>query len=374
MYKDFVMMKYYDTSKKDERAAALASDNYALQLKLDGAGYILGVDADGIPHLNNGKMSKKTNSLIDKIDNVPHIKQWAVENMPPESQLCVELYYHYDWTSGQPVYNEREESRYLNSIMLSLPPKAIARQNQSELVHVHIFDCLFWNGEEVYKKDFADRWTLVNTTWEKLFHQHTSDWEIIDSSPEWINIAETIYEDKAEAIAEWLSSGKEGGVLKMLHSAGKVDASYHTRPIGSTPARPRHTSYKIKEVDTVDAVITSIIPASKAYTGKDPENHPFRDEDGTPVNRLWKLGYPGSFGIGFYNKEGELVETGSCNSGLTDEMRKEMAADPEAFIGLVVELVAMSKDNVAGTLRHPRLKQIRDDKEATECTFEVTFN
>lgn len=367
MYKDFVMMKYYETSKKEERAAALASDNYALQLKLDGAGYILAVDADGIPHLNNGKMSKKTNSLIDKIDCVPHIKEWAIENLAPESQLCVELYYHYDWSGVKPEYREREESKYLNSITLSLPPKAIARQKQTELVRVHIFDCLFLGGIEVYKKDFADRWKMV----EDFYYDYVSDY--CSDTPEWLGLAETIYEDKAEAIAEWLEKGYEGGVLKMLRSAGKVDASYHVREIGSTPARPRHTSYKIKQVDTIDAIITSFYPASPEYTGKDPENHPYKDENGVPINRLYALGYPGSFGIGVYNGD-ELIQIGTCASGLNDETRAAMAADPDAYIGLVVELVAMSKDNINHTLRHPRLKQIRDDKDAKECTFETAFN
>lgn len=378
MYKDFVMMKYYDTSKKEERAAALASDNYALQLKLDGAGYILGMDADGIPHLNNGKISKPTGKLIDKIDNVPHLAQWARDNMPPESQFAVEMYSHYDWKcAGAPVYNERESSKYASSILGStLPAKAIARQKQTELMKVHIFDCLFWNGEEIYKKDFADRWAVVTDFWRDFSDSHTgydNNGEYYNDVPEWISPTETVFEDKADAIAQWLSEGKEGGVLKMLRSVGKVDASYHIREIGSTPARPRHTTYKIKEVDTADVVITQIYMPTSEYTGKDPENHPYKDEDGNPINRLFALGIANSFGIGVY-KDGELIQIGTCASGMNDELRGAMAEYPDNYIGMVAEIVYMSKDNVAGTFRHARLKHLREDKDAQECTYEVTFN
>jgi len=356
MYKDFVMMKYYATSKKEELTAALDSDNYCLQFKLDGSGYILAVDADGIPHLNNGKISKKTNTLVDKIENVPHLKQWALDNMPPESQICIEINYHYDWTGATPVYNAREESRYVNSLMLALPAKAIARQKQTEWAAAGIFDCLFWAGEEVYKMDFADRWSFCE-----------------DLIGDQIAPVATVYEDKAAAISNWLALGNEGGVLKMLRSEGKVDASYHVREIGSTAARPRHTTYKIKEIDTTDVVITRVIMPTPEYTGKDPENHPYKDDEGNPINRLYALGIANSFGIGVY-KDGVLIEIGTVASGMNDELRKEMADNPDDYIGAVVELVCMSKDNNAGTLRHPRLLHLRDDKAAEECTYEVTFN
>lgn len=356
MYKNFVMMKYYATSKQEELKAALESSNYCLQLKLDGSGYILAVDSDGIPHLNNGKISKKTGELVDKIENVPHLKQWAIDNMPKESQICVEIYYHYDWTGATPEYNAREQSRYVNSLMLALPAKAIARQKQTEWAAAGIFDCIFWDGEEVYKKDFADRWKHC----ENLFG-------------ETIAPVETLYEEKDKAISNWLALGGEGGVLKMLRSEGKVDASYHVREIGSTAARPRHTSYKIKEIDTTDVVITRVIMPTSEYTGKDPENHPYKDEDGNPINRLYALGIANSFGIGVY-KNNELIEIGTVASGMSDELRGAMAENADRFVGRVAELVCMSKDNNAGTLRHPRLLHLRDDKAAEECTFETTFN
>lgn len=359
-YNNFVMMKYYATSKKDELDAALGSDNYCLQLKWDGAGYLLCVDSDGIPHLNNGRISKKTNSLIDKIENVPHIKQWAIDNMPPESQVAVEICYNYDWTGATPEYHEREKSSFVNSLMLAAPAKAIARQKQTENARAIIFDCLFWDGVEVYKKDFADRW------------EYCKD---LGVGNDYVIPVTTEYKNKAAKIAQWLDEGHEGGVLKMLHSEGKVDASYHVREIGSTNARPRHTTYKIKEIDTIDVVLTRVIMPTPAYTGKDPENHPYKDEDGNAINRLYALGYANSFGIGVYNrKSGELIEIGTVASGMDDELRANLAADPDKYIGEVVELVCMSKDNVAYTLRHPRLIQFREDKNAEECTFEAIFN
>lgn len=347
-YKIYQPMKYATARNKEVLDAALESDNYLIQLKKDGSSYVLAKDSDGSVHLYGDKISKKTGQIIDKIENVPHLKAWAEENLPQESQLVVEICYG-------------KTSRDVNSIMLALPDKAILRQTATQLAKAYIFDILFWNGEEVFKEDYADRWKRVCD-------------EITDlPQPAFIELAETHFTDKAEWLARWLKAGEEGGVLKMLRSTTKTSAMHHVRPIGATVARPANTTFKVKQIDTIDAVIMGVTLPEKEYKGKDPENYQYRDEKGNPVNRLWALGMVNAFSIGAYDDNGELVQIGTVASGLDDELRLAAAADPDRYIGEVVEIACMSKDTDNCTLRHPRLICFRPDKAAEQCTLKEAF-
>lgn len=351
-YKIWQPMKYATAKKKEVLDEALASDNYCIQLKKDGSSYTLAKDLDGSVHLYGDKISKKDGKVIDKIENLPHVKKWAEDYFPVGSQLLVEICYG-------------ESSKDVNSIMLALPAKAIARQKETKLAEIYIFDILFWDNKSIYQEDFAERWDKI--------YQIACDLGGKNICPHWVNFAVTKYDNKSEVIAEWLAAGEEGGVLKMLHSTKKTSAAHAVREIGATAARPMNTTFKIKQVDTVDVVIMDIEMPSKPYQGKDPENYQYRDEEGNPVNRLWYLGYANAFVIGAYNDEGELVKIGTVASGLDDEMRKLAANSPDVFIGECIEVDCMSKDNASRTLRHPRLMKMRGDKAAESCLMKEVF-
>jgi ATP-dependent DNA ligase len=347
-YRVLQPMKYATAKKEEVLKAALESDNYCLQLKKDGSSYTWAKDLDGSVHLYGDKISKKTGEVIDKIDNVPHLRDYAAKHFPPGSQLLVEI------TFG-------DKSADVNTIMLALPAKAISRQ-EGNPVGAMVFDILFWAGEETYKKDFGDRWADVMC----IFGTD------LPEVPAWLSCAPTYYEDKAPLLARWLGRGEEGGVLKMLKSSGRTSAAHHVRELGATTARPMNTTFKVKQIDTLDVVITDVQMANKAYTGKDPENYPYRDENDNPVNRLWKLGMANGFVIGLY-QNGELVRVGTVASGLDDAMRLDAAQNPDTFIGQVIEVDCMSKDNAACTLRHPRLMRMRPDKAAEDCLMSEVF-
>lgn len=358
-YKIYQPMKYAVAKKPEILKEALASDNYGIELKIDGSSYVLAKDMDGSVHLYGDKISKKTGEIIDKIENVPHLKVFAEDNFPNGSQLIVEVTCKYNWSQGQ--WEERSNSKYVNSIMLSGPAKAVARQMETELCGAYVFDILYWDGESWYDKDFADRYEKIK--------------ELEDTLPkeEWLSYAELIMENKDEKIAEWLANGEEGGVLKALHSVGKVSAKHAVSEIGATAKRPMHTTYKIKQIDTVDVFIIGVQAPSKAYTGKDPENYPYRDEEGNPVNRLWALHMANAFQIGVYDKDGNIVPIGTVASGLDDELRTNAAANPDEYKGLVIEVDCMSIDKAGRSLRHPRLMRFRPDKAAEDCLVEEVF-
>lgn len=349
-YKVWQTMKYATAKKTEVLQAALDSDNYCLQLKKDGSSYLWAKDMDGTVHLYGDKISKKTGKVIDKIDNVAHMKEFAEQHFPKGSQLLIEICYG-------------ESSTDVNSIMLALPPKANARQLENGLAKAYIFDILFWDGESYFEKDFGER--LLK--YEQVFQ----NWK--GFRPEWATIAKTVFENKTAAIASWLAKGEEGGVLKMLKSSGKTSAAHHVRELGATAARPMNTTFKIKQVDTVDVVIMDVQMPTSAYTGKDAEAHPYKDADGNAINRLYALGMANGFVIGAYNKTGTLQQIGTVASGLDDELRLDAAQNPDKYIGQTIEVDCMSKDSEARSLRHPRLMKMRPDKAAEHCLMEVIF-
>ena len=358
-YKIMQPMKYAVAKKPEVLEEALESDNYGIELKVDGSSYVLAKDMDGTVHLYGDKISKKTGEIIDKIENVPHLKQFAEEMFPHGSQLIVEVTCRYNWTAGR--WENRSNSKYVNSIMLSSPAKAVARQEQTEPCGAYVFDILYWDGESWYDKDFIERYEKIK--------EIAAGCDPID----WLSFAELYTEDKKGKLAEWLANGEEGGVLKALHSVGKVSAKHAVAEIGATAKRPMHTTYKVKQLDTVDVFIIGVQAPSKAYTGKDPENYPYRDEEGNPVNRLWALHMANAFQIGAYDADGNIVPIGTVASGLDDELRLHAAEDPDYFRGLVIEVDCMSVDAAGRSLRHPRLMRFRPDKAAEDCRMEEIF-
>ena len=78
-YRLWQPMKYATAKKKEVLDAALVSDEYGIELKVDGSSYVWSKDLDGSVHLYGDKISKKTGEVIDKIDNMPHMKAFAEE-------------------------------------------------------------------------------------------------------------------------------------------------------------------------------------------------------------------------------------------------------------------------------------------------------
>jgi hypothetical protein len=70
-------------------------------------------------------------------------------------------------------------------------------------------------------------------------------------------------------------------------------------------------------------------------------------------------------------KEGKTIPIGFI-SGITEDIRKGIVDDAKSFIGKVVELQAMEIDRSAEvpTLRHAKIINWRDDKNAKDCSWD----
>ena len=66
--------------------------------------------------------------------------------------------------------------------------------------------------------------------------------------------------------------------------------------------------------------------------------------------------------------DGKLVEVGKC-SGVTDEQRGIFAANPDAYLGKVIE-IAGQEISSHGRIRFPRFVRFRDDKPVEECLLQ----
>lgn len=344
-------MKYSIARNSAVLADALASPDYGIQLKTDGSSYVLAKDLDGTIHLYGDRISKKTGTVIDKIENVPHLRNWAEDFFPVGSQLCVEILCRWDYTANKAA---PYSSKLTNSIMLCLPEKAVQRQREHGVCEVYVFDILWWDNEAWFPKDFADRDAKLD--------------EIFNSKeyPGFVHKAATFYENKDGMLRMWLNSGEEGGVLKLLHSKGRTSAAHQIAELNQTAKRPANTTFKVKQYDTFDAIIMGIEMPTKEYTGKDPDGYQYRDDEGNPVNRLWKLGLANAIRVGAKTNIGEVVEIGTVASGLDDAIRRRLVNNFEEFDGVVVELGCMSVGE-NHKLRHPRFLCLRPDKSPDDC-------
>lgn len=361
-------MKYKEARTPEERMAILSDPNYCLTLKRDGASYMLSKDENGEVHFYSGGISKKDNQPIDKIENVPHLKKLAENYFPNNSMVIGEVCNRYDFTIGQ--WCDHSASKRVSSIMGCKPNLALKRQEQIGPVEYYLFDVLFWDDEDWYKKDFIDRHQKL----QKIYVTMASN----EDYPSWLSYDPIYIDNKEEILTDWFSAGEEGAVCMRLHSDSKKGADYVMREIGS-PALRRDNGVKIKTMSTYDVIITEVLMPTKTYNGKYADSYEYRDEEGNPVNRLWALGYANAFEIGYYNPgvtnptEDTFHVIGTVASGLTDEIRKDAAENPDKYIGKVIEVRCMSADKENETLRHPVFINFRDDKCENECTKETIF-
>ena len=78
----------------------------------------------------------------------------------------------------------------------------------------------------------------------------------------------------------------------------------------------------------------------------------------------------GSLGIGAYDDNGNLIEIGTVNSGLTDKIR---LTSPEELIGKVCVIQSFSVNKKDKTLREPAFYGFHQEKNPQECLLSEIF-
>lgn len=341
---------------------------WVAQEKKDGALYMLEkIDNEHI-YLFARTISKKTGELVEKSANVPHIVEWA-KSLPDDTILLGE------------IYVPGGKSNDVTKIMGCTPSNAIARQKgdgYGGFIHYYIFDCIRYDGEDFINEGFLYRF--------KRFQ----NWFFKQDVNVYIQLA-NVYEGKFEQVLhDIFSNGGEGMVFK------RIDAVYEPGK------RPTQTYFKVKEhIDSLDLICIGLEEPTRIYSGKEIEVWPYWiekkyiDDNGTwhwedaqrncyedwlqdntsfePVTKPWLKGWKNSIKLGLLDDNGSYVEVGHVASGITDEMRADMAENPDRYLNHVVQVSCMSINKKDFTIRHCVFERMREDKNVDECNIQTVF-
>lgn len=357
MMQEAMLIWKLPAGKENMMSEVCENGQYFAEEKLDGAWYQFTKGVNGEKYLFGRTISKVTGLMTEKGGNVPHILS-AFDCLPNGTALIGEIYFP-GGTAKDTV-----------TIMGCLSAEAIKRQESGRgKIHYYVHDIIFYDGINLMGTGAWDRYRILKAIWEKHGLREF----------DYLRLAEVVERDIEDEVSRILNSGGEGMVLK------KRDAIYYPGK------RPAWTAIKFKQMDDIDLVCTRTIPATRNYTGKELETWQYWEkdigagekyiatscmyncEDWNPVTKPYALGWHTAVGIGLYNDAGELIEIGTVSSGLTDEDKQAMGKNPENFVGKVVSLHCMLKDNKEKTLRHPVFKSWRDDKNPTDCKISEVF-
>lgn len=333
-------MKYGKAPEHDKLLQELASKKYIAQPKVDGAYYQIEKTADGKLYLFGRSKSKKTGELSEKIGHVPHIAE-QFENLPNGTVICGEIFY----PGGT--------SKNVTSIMGALEDKAIERQKgEYGLIHYYMFDMIKYAGKNMLDMPFEKRYSNL-CEYVDIDMPHDNYIEVASSFTGygmWDNIQHIILD------------GGEGAVIK------SKDGIYQ-------PGKRPRANFKVKQaVDNVDFVIMDILDPEYYYTGKEADTWQYKNEDGELITKASFYHWAGAIRVGAYDDNHNLVAIGRVASGLTDEMKADMAKRPQDYIGQVVEIECMSLDSKELSFRHPFFKRMRPDKPAEDCLISEIFS
>lgn len=347
----------------------LSRGHWLGSIKYDGF-YSRIVKEEGQAHLFSRNVSRKTKFYNDNIDKVPWLKSWVEEDWPDGTDVICEVYYP----------DLAKTSKDITSILGALPEKAIARQ-EGEYGHLHFWahDMLKYNGEWLDKKPYEQRYSDLCVQFD-IERKPIPEFQVA-------GCYDSVYIDLEKKAHELIYDGYEGMVIR------NADQPFFAGQ------RKKNIMFKIKKSENdqdIDMVITGFEDPKMTYDGKELSTWRYymkRTPDGSvkmpignhykeylanqdnivPVTKPYYLGWIGSFLLGAYDDDGNLKTVGKVSSGLTDRIKEEASRLPDRYLGRVVTLGCMSKDNEAMSLRHPYMISF-NPKPAEDCKLSDIFS
>ena len=255
------------------------------------------------------------------------------------------------------VYYPNGTSKNVTSVLGALPEKAIERQKGDYgKIHFYMHDILAYNGEDYVMNNvpYGFRYSCLC--------EHIDIETPLIPELEVARCYDNAYLDLDKITIDKLAAGEEGMVFRVedgLYAPGK---------------RQPKVMFKIKQAQNdIDFVITEVLPPEYLYTGKESDTWQYKDKEGNLITKAAYYGWAGALRLGAYDSAGNLVSIGRVSSGLTDNLKADLAANPDKYIGITVEVNCMSLDKKNKTFRHPYLSRLRFDKPAQDCKLEEIF-
>lgn len=208
-------------------------------------------------------------------------------------------------------------------VLHSLPERAIDLQKKGVVLQFAVFDCLFYDGEDLRDMSYVTR----------LFYAVQAISKI--NLPTVFKVESQQVSSKEEAMKvmnEFLEEGFEGCVIKSFAK------TYYEKG----------ASLKCKKFETVDCVVCG-----------------YQDGNGKYSNSI------GALEIGYYDEETDsIIPISNVNCG-TDEERNLWNINREQWLNTVIEVKC--QEITEKSLRHPVYIRRREDKDYKMCTKDTIF-
>jgi ATP-dependent DNA ligase len=273
------------------------------------------------------RRSVKDGLFVEKTANVPHLSDGAPRKLEG-TVLDGEMIFTGETDSGG-------KSKYVTSIMGSLPEEAVAKQTEKGWLTYVVFDCLYYQGKDMRELPLEVRQEYADRAIRLWNNSH-------------VMAAEQRHTDKLKFCKQIMARGGEGVVLK-----------HRMAPYGDKQAW-----VKVKGQWTADVIITGYKDAREIS----------RKSDGTKSEtKFSKSGVIGAVEVSQYDKKTKQLVVVATISGMTDEERNEFTRHGDKYRGVVVRLEHNGREPT-GRFRHPRFETpitFRSDKTQRDCVIDM---
>lgn len=311
------------------------TDEWMCDEKKDGDRRV-GQFTNGVVRLTGCRQSVQDGLFVEKTENVPHISNYPVKGLPLVIKPNVIKKLDGTVVDGEMVVpvnfstGAGGKSKWVTSIMGSLPAEAHRKQAERGFLQYALFDLLYYRGKDLRALPLAKRRLMLS--------QVIQEW----GNP-FVKQVPYTYTNKRAFLEDIWDEGGEGIILKHVdHRYGQ-----HLRWI------------KVKYEACADVVIM----------GYKPPKEMSRKVDGmiSPTKYAGK-DVIGSIVFGQYLR-GQLVEVGSV-SGIDEKLRDEISQNKAGWINQVIEIRHYGREPT-GAFRHPQYRRPRPDKNPTDCVLRM---
>lgn len=342
----------------------LESPNFLAQEKFDGHRAIMYVDPQGFVHFYSRRTSKVTG---EKEDNTDRLKKMCAF---PFSDFKDSIF------DGELVMQGgNTNSSKVQQLLGSTPERAEELWDEGVRTQYKIFDVLRFKGEDVTNFPLIERISYLAELKDYFFRLSSYPLACCYDIPRFyykgLNITPyknyftsdfLVQVDSFERELEIIMSfGGEGLILKNVQSTYKE-------------GKRSKDWLKFKAKKTADLVVMGFEPPIKKYTGKfSVEELRVRGwqywEGNEPITKTYAKGWVAGLKLGAY-KNGELTYVTTAK-GFSDADQEFIKTHTSEMFDIVVEVEYQEVINPeTKSLRHPRVKEFRFNKDTKECLWE----